>query len=111
MEKAFECMKEALAVRAENKGWRPKATLISSVLNWLGDNGGVEEVEAFLGSWKTTVPLDREMYHVLFKAYIRGGKEVDGLLESMKADKIDQNEETDGILNSRQEKPKMVHGF
>lgn len=111
MEKAFECMKEALAVRAENKGWRPKATLISSVLNWLGDNGGVEEVEAFLGSLKTTVPLDREMYHALFKAYIRGGKEVDGLLESMKADKIDQNEETDSILNSRQEKPKMVHGF
>lgn len=111
MEKAFECMKEALAVRAENKGWRPKVTLISSILNWLGDNGGIAEVEAFLGSLKTIVPFDREMYHVLFKAYIRGGKEVDGLLESMKADKIDQNEETDSILNSRQEKPKMVHGF
>ena len=37
MEKAFECMKEALVVRAENKGWRPKVTLISSILNWLGD--------------------------------------------------------------------------
>uniref|UniRef100_A0A2N9FF87 Pentacotripeptide-repeat region of PRORP domain-containing protein n=1 Tax=Fagus sylvatica TaxID=28930 RepID=A0A2N9FF87_FAGSY len=104
MEKAFECMKEALAVWAENKGWRPKAKVILSILNWLSDYGDVEEVEAFLSSFKTIVPLDREMYHVLIKAYIKGGKEVDGLLESMKADKIDENEETKTILSSRQGK-------
>lgn len=33
MEKAFKCMKEAaVAVQAENKSWRPKANVVSSVL-------------------------------------------------------------------------------
>lgn len=101
MEKAFECLKEALAVRGENKGWRPKPRVISSVLSWVGDSQDIEEVEAFVSSLKTVVPTDREMYHALIKAYIRCGKEVDGLLESMKADKIDMDEEMVNILSSR----------
>ncbi|KAF5478640.1 hypothetical protein F2P56_005183, partial [Juglans regia] len=104
MEKAFECIKEALAVREENKGWRPKARVISSVLSWLSDRGDIEEVEAFLNSLKTVIPMGREMYHALIGAYIRGGKEVDGILEKMKAGEIEENEETEIILSSRQKK-------
>lgn len=81
MEKAFECMKEALAVQTENKLWRPKRSLISSVLSWLSDKGDIEEVEAFLSSLKTVASMDREIYDGLVKAYIRSGKEEDdGLL-------------------------------
>jgi pentatricopeptide repeat protein len=101
MEKAFECMKEALAVQAENKGWRPKDRVISSILSWLSESGDIEDVEAFLCSLKTVVTMDREMYHALIKAYLRGGKEVDGLLERMKVDNIDENEETEKLLSSR----------
>lgn len=103
MEKAFECMKEALAVQAESKGWRPKPNLISSILNWLGDNGVVEEVEAFVRSLEIKFPKNRDMYHALIKAHIRSGKEVDGLLNSMKADNIEEDEETMTILSSRQQ--------
>ncbi|KDP27040.1 hypothetical protein JCGZ_20975 [Jatropha curcas] len=108
MEKAFQCMKEAVNVASENKGWRPKPNLISVILSWLGDNGDVEEVEAFVSSLETVVQKNREMYRTLIKAYIRGGKEVDGLLESMKADKIDIDEETKTILGSRQEECLVV---
>ncbi|KAB1216580.1 hypothetical protein CJ030_MR4G002180 [Morella rubra] len=81
MEKAFECTKEALAVQTENKLWRPKRSLISSVLSWLSDKGDIEEVEAFLSSLKTVASMDREIYDGLVKAYIRSGKEEDdGLL-------------------------------
>ncbi|XP_057972955.1 pentatricopeptide repeat-containing protein At4g21705, mitochondrial-like isoform X2 [Malania oleifera] len=104
MEKAVECMKEALALRAENMLWRPKPGVISSILSWLGDNGQVEEVEAFVSSLKEVVPMDREMYYALIKANLRGGKEVDGILENMKTDKIDEDEELEKILSSRQEK-------
>ncbi|KAH7512527.1 hypothetical protein FEM48_Zijuj12G0100000 [Ziziphus jujuba var. spinosa] len=101
MEKTVECMKKALSVRGENKGWRPKPTVVSSVLSWLGDNENIEDVEAFVSSLKTVIPVDREMYHALIKAYIKVGKEVDCLLQSMKTDKIDADEETAKILSSR----------
>lgn len=101
MEKTVDCMKKALSVREENEGWRPKPRVVSSVLSWLGDNGNIEEVEAFVSSLKTVIPIDREMYHALIKVYIRVGKEVDCLLERMKTDKIDADEETEKILSSR----------
>lgn len=101
MEKAFECIKEALAVQAQNKFWRPKPSLISSILSWLGDTRDVEEVEAFVSSLKDKVPQNRELYHALMKAYVRSGKEVDGLLKSMKANDIDEDDETRMILGSR----------
>ncbi|KAK2639093.1 hypothetical protein Ddye_026888 [Dipteronia dyeriana] len=56
MEKAFECMKEALAVQAENKFWRPKPSLISSILDWVRDNRNADEVEAFVRSLKSVIP-------------------------------------------------------
>ncbi|KAK0600941.1 hypothetical protein LWI29_019855 [Acer saccharum] len=67
MEKSFECMKEALAVQSKNKSWRPKASLISSILIWVRDNREVDEVEAFVSSLetyvsslKTLIPENRE---------------------------------------------------
>ncbi|KAJ0046195.1 hypothetical protein Pint_04522 [Pistacia integerrima] len=99
MEKAFECIKEALAVQEENIRWRPKPLLISSILSWLGDNSDADDVEAFISSLKNKVPKSREMFHVLIKAYTRSGKEVDGLLESMKADNITEDEETKSLLS------------
>uniref|UniRef100_A0A2P2NIU4 Pentatricopeptide repeat-containing protein n=1 Tax=Rhizophora mucronata TaxID=61149 RepID=A0A2P2NIU4_RHIMU len=99
--KAFECMKEALAVQKENMGWRPKPQLISTILDWVGNNGDVEEVESFVSSLESKVPNNRQMYHALIKAYIRGGKEVHGVLESMKNDKIDEDEETKAILSGK----------
>ncbi|KAK0600015.1 hypothetical protein LWI29_010736 [Acer saccharum] len=53
MEKAFECMKEALALQAENTLWKPKPLLISSILCWVRGNRNVDEVEAFVRSLKT----------------------------------------------------------
>ncbi|KAK1581659.1 hypothetical protein Q3G72_007804 [Acer saccharum] len=88
IEKAFECMKEALAVQAENKSWRPKPSLIASILYWVRNNRNADEVEAFLRSSKTVIPET-----TLIKEYI-GGKDVDGLLENLKAAEIDGDEET-----------------
>ena len=101
METAFDCMKEALAVQAENKLWRPKSQVISRILGWLADKGEIEEVKAFVSSLRTVISVNREMYHILIKAHIRVGKEVDCVLESMKNDNIDVNEETEKILSPR----------
>ncbi|PON81863.1 Tetratricopeptide-like helical domain containing protein [Trema orientale] len=100
METAFECMKEALAVQAENKLWRPKAQVMSAILGWLADNGDIEDVKAFVSSLRTVIPVNRDMYHALIKAHIRVEKELNWVLESMKNDNIDVNEETEKILSS-----------
>ncbi|XP_057458748.1 pentatricopeptide repeat-containing protein At4g21705, mitochondrial-like [Lotus japonicus] len=101
MEKAFQCLKEALAVLAENKGWRPKPNVVSSILSWVTDNRDIEEVEDFVNSLKKVMSMNRDMYRSLIKLHVRCGKEVDGVLESMKADNIELDEELEEILKSR----------
>ncbi|CBI33242.3 unnamed protein product, partial [Vitis vinifera] len=63
-----------------------------------------KNVEAFVGSLRIVIPMNRRMYHTLIMANIRAGKEVDGLLASMKADKIVEDEETKKILGTKQNK-------
>ncbi|XP_027356546.1 pentatricopeptide repeat-containing protein At4g21705, mitochondrial-like [Abrus precatorius] len=101
MEKAFQCMKEAVAVHAENKGWRPKVDIISSILRWASNNKDISEVEDFVNSLKTVISLNRDMYLSLIKMYVRCGKDVDGILESMKADSIELDEEIKEVLDLR----------
>ncbi|XP_021294712.1 pentatricopeptide repeat-containing protein At4g21705, mitochondrial-like [Herrania umbratica] len=99
--KALECMKTALFLTVENKGWRPNLRVITSILDWLGNEGCIQDAEDFVASLRTVIPVDRKMYHVLLKATIRDGKRVDKLLDLMKADKIDEDEETKTILGMK----------
>ncbi|GAB4846317.1 hypothetical protein Ancab_025323 [Ancistrocladus abbreviatus] len=100
MSKALESMRKAFALQPQHQGWLPKPRVVSSILNWLGENGDIEEVESFVNSLKRIVPMDREIYHALIKANIRAGNEVDGILHNMKADNIDEDEETRNILST-----------
>ncbi|KAK7313038.1 hypothetical protein VNO77_37382 [Canavalia gladiata] len=101
MEKAFQCLKEAVAVQAENKGWRPKVDVISSIFNWATNDRDISEVEDFVNSLRTVISLNRDMYLSLIKMYVRCGMDVDGILESMKADNIELDQEIEEILDSR----------
>ncbi|KAL6991055.1 hypothetical protein U1Q18_009177 [Sarracenia purpurea var. burkii] len=101
-EKAKECIKLALSIHAGNKGWKPNPKVITGILSWLGDSGSVDDVKAFVDSLRTVIPMNRQIYHALLKANIRSGKEVEGILSSMKADKITEDEETKEILGLRQ---------
>lgn len=101
MEKAFECMKEALAVQEQNPKWDPKPRLVFNILNWLGNRGELEEVQAFISSLRTVVPANRNLYHALIKANIRGRKDVDWVLESMKADGVEEDAKVAKILAMR----------
>ncbi|XP_075664084.1 pentatricopeptide repeat-containing protein At4g21705, mitochondrial [Castanea sativa] len=102
MERALACLKAALSLHVEKKGWKPNLKLITGILSWLGDKGTIGDVEAFVSSLRTVIPVNRQMYHALIKANIRGGKEVDELLHRMKTDKIGKDEETQKILDMRQ---------
>lgn len=97
MEKAFECMQEAMALRAESQGWMPKPNLTSSILSWLSENRDGEVVDAFVSSLK-------EMYHSQIRETIQAGKEVDEILARMKAAGIDEDGETSKILSLKNDK-------
>ncbi|CAK9152523.1 unnamed protein product [Ilex paraguariensis] len=102
MEKALECMKAALSLHVKNKRYKPNLKVITSILSSLGEKGSIEDVEAFIDSLRTVFSINRQMYHALMKGYIKSGKAVDGLLNSMKADQIDEDEETKMILGMKQ---------
>ncbi|KAK1378757.1 Pentatricopeptide repeat-containing protein [Heracleum sosnowskyi] len=102
MEKALYCFKAAISLHTESKRWKPNHKSITILMNSLGEKGSAEDVESFVASLGNVVPVDRQMYHALMKAYIRDGKEVDGILNRMKADGIPENEETKKIKNMEQ---------
>ncbi|XP_011098322.1 pentatricopeptide repeat-containing protein At4g21705, mitochondrial-like isoform X1 [Sesamum indicum] len=99
LEKAFQCMKEALAVKENNKKWMPKPGQITKILQWLGDKGRIEEVEDFVCSLGTVIPVNKHVYQALIKASIRVGRDTGWIMDSMKTDEID--DETQKMLNSR----------
>ncbi|CAJ1961664.1 unnamed protein product [Sphenostylis stenocarpa] len=100
MEKALRCFRTALSMYVENKGWKPNAKVVAELLRWIADNGSIEDAEDFVRLLRNAVPVNRQMYHTLIKAYIRGGKEVDELLDHMEKDGIDENKETKKIITS-----------
>ncbi|KAH7653366.1 TPR-like protein [Dioscorea alata] len=99
--KAYECMKNALCMYAPNTGWEPKDHVIDDILHWLGYEGAPADVETFVNLLKIACPMNRTMYHTLIRANVRCGKPVKEILKNMKADGIDENEETKEILNSK----------
>lgn len=65
LEKAFKCMNEALAVKEQNNGWRPKPSVVSSILRWLSENGRYGELKEFLSSLKTVPSMDGKLHNAL----------------------------------------------
>ncbi|XP_062096222.1 pentatricopeptide repeat-containing protein At4g21705, mitochondrial [Humulus lupulus] len=102
-EKALELMKVAISLHSLHSEvvWKLNPRVTTKLLSWLGDNESVEAVKAFVDILRTVVPVNRHMYHALLIAHIRGGKEIDAILEGMKSDKIDEDEETKKILAMR----------
>ncbi|KFK28751.1 hypothetical protein AALP_AA7G042000 [Arabis alpina] len=102
LDNAFKCMNTALGIEMGKRKWRPGLKLVTSVLSWLGDEGSLKEVDRFVASLRDYTGVNRQMYHALVKADIReGGSNIDILLQRMKDDKIEIDEETTAILNTR----------
>ncbi|XP_020581943.1 pentatricopeptide repeat-containing protein At4g21705, mitochondrial [Phalaenopsis equestris] len=98
--KAFEFMTNALCVYSPGGGWVPNPNVIRSILQYLGDEGEIKMVENFIGLLKNAVPVNRDVYHALIKCNIRAGSGVGKILEIMKAEGVEPNEETQVIISS-----------
>ncbi|KAL8505895.1 hypothetical protein ACS0TY_016935 [Phlomoides rotata] len=98
MGKALECMKWAIAVKERDEKWKPKPGQITKILQWLSDEGEIEEVEAFVWQLRTVMSVNKQMYHALIKASVRVGRDTASILDAMKTDEIDLDDEMKMLL-------------
>ena len=104
VEKAYECLKEAVAVKERNPKWDPKPTLVFNILNWLGNRGELAAVQAFISSLRPVVPSNRNLYDALMKANIRGKKDLDWIVDNMKGDGLEEDAKVEKLLKCSAER-------
>ncbi|XP_062205067.1 pentatricopeptide repeat-containing protein At2g20710, mitochondrial-like [Phragmites australis] len=94
--KAVNMTRKALV--SATSPWKPDLTYVLMSLNHFMDQKDVEAAEEMASMVQKLVPLTRDVYHCLLKTYVRAGKPVSDLLERMKKDGLEADEETDRIL-------------
>lgn len=97
--KAVEMMMKALS--ANRSGWKPNLVLLSACLEFFEVRGDVEGAEDFIRLLRLKTPLTRDVYHRLLRTYLTAGKPVSDVVNRMKGDGLDANEETQEILKTR----------
>lgn len=102
IENALRSMKVALSLHDGSKQWNLDPKVITRILSLVGKKGCCEDTEKFINVLRSVMPLNRQMYHALLKSYISACKEVDGLLNSMRADHLAEDEETENILSMKE---------
>ncbi|KAK4485224.1 hypothetical protein RD792_007852 [Penstemon davidsonii] len=101
--KAFESLKVALSLHDASKGIKLDDKVITNLLSLVGEKGSFDDAENVMNLLKSVLPLKRNMYHALLKSYVIAGKEVDRVIDIMKADNFEEDEETLKILSLKNE--------
>ncbi|KAL7591928.1 hypothetical protein Lser_V15G32245 [Lactuca serriola] len=104
VEAAVRCMEAAVSLPVVEEGWKLEPEVAGKLLDGVGEKGSSEDVELFMGKLKKFMGFDRGMYHRLLQGCINGGKEVGRVLDEMKADGIEEDEETKKILGLQKNK-------
>ncbi|KAK3152979.1 hypothetical protein QOZ80_2BG0166070 [Eleusine coracana subsp. coracana] len=94
--KAVDMTRKALAHAAFP--WKPDLTYVLMSLNHFMGQRDVEAAEEMASMLQKFHPLTRDVYHCLLKTYVRAGKPVSELLDRMKKDGLEADEETNRIL-------------
>ena len=86
--RAYELTKNALYMYAPNSGWIPEPSMIEMILKYLGDEGEVKDVEAFIDLLKVAVPMNSDMTEALSRARAREEKKAEEAMEAHREDII-----------------------
>ena len=86
--KAYELIKNALCVYVPNTSWIPRPSMIEMILKYLGDEGEVKDVEAFIDLLKVAVPMNSDMTEALSRARSREEKKAEEATEAPREDII-----------------------
>lgn len=100
--KAVDMTRKSLA--SATSPWKPDLAHVLMSLNHFMDQKDVEAAEEIASMLQKLVPLTRDVYHSLLKTYVLAGKPPSDLLERMKRDDLEADEETERILAGECEK-------
>lgn len=98
--KAVEMMKKALQFTGQTI-WKPNPENVLASLEYFRDQKDVEAAEEFVKTLRHLVPLTKENYLCLLRTYLLAGKPVTDLLEWMKEDGFNADDETQKILEEK----------
>ncbi|KAK9064248.1 hypothetical protein SSX86_015628 [Deinandra increscens subsp. villosa] len=101
---SVKCMETLFSLQFKKEDWKLDSKVVEKLLDGVGEKAGVPDVESLVQKLKKFVKFDRGMYHSLMRGYINGGKEAGKVLEDMKADGIEEDDETKKILVLQQNK-------
>ncbi|XP_058082714.1 pentatricopeptide repeat-containing protein At2g20710, mitochondrial-like [Magnolia sinica] len=99
--RGVEMMKKAMSVKRH--GWKPNSDNVASCLEYFKGQGDVEGAEEFVRLLRPWVPPTRDVYHRLLRTYVIAGKSVSDVLDRMKEDGLDADEELHEILKTGQD--------
>nr|XP_025876566.1 pentatricopeptide repeat-containing protein At2g20710, mitochondrial-like isoform X2 [Oryza sativa Japonica Group] len=94
--KAADLTKKALA--SGSNEWTPDLTNVLMSLNYFAEQKNVEAAEEMASLLQRLITPTRDIYHGLLKTYVNAGKPVSDLLDRMKKDGMEADEETEKIL-------------
>ncbi|OAY72732.1 Pentatricopeptide repeat-containing protein, mitochondrial [Ananas comosus] len=97
--KGVEMTKRALV--AGQIGWKPNPRNAIESLNHFLEQQDVEAAEELVRLLKRLVPLTTDVYNYLLRIYLSAGKPLSDLLERMRNDGIEEDEETARILEGK----------
>lgn len=98
---ALESLKTALSEHDASEGHKLQDKVIIQILRLIGEKGSSADAESVLHLLRSKLSLKRQMYHTLLKSCINAGKEVDWLLNAMKLDNYEEDDEILKILSSK----------
>lgn len=96
MSKAVDMTRKALACATSR--WEPDRTNVLMSLEHFMEQKNVEAAEEMASLLRNLVPLTRDVYHILLETYVHAGQPVSDLLDRMKNDGFEADEETDKII-------------
>ncbi|KAM3402517.1 hypothetical protein ACQJBY_006411 [Aegilops geniculata] len=94
--KAVDMTRKALACASSR--WEPDLTNVLMCLEHFMEQKNVEAAEEMASLLRNLVPLTRDVYHILLETYVHAGQPVSDLLDRMKKDGFEADEETDKII-------------
>lgn len=102
IENALRTLKKAIFLHDPSREVKLNNKVIAGIVRLIGERGSSDDAERGLNLLRSVVRLERQVYHTLLRSYINSGRDVSRLLEIMRSDDYEKDEETIKILSLQQ---------
>lgn len=102
IENALKSLKTAISLHDSSKELKLDNKVIRGIVRLIGERGSCDDCERVVNLLKGGIRLERPVYHTLLKSRIAKGKDVNRIIDMMRSDDYEEDEETIKILALQQ---------